>query len=121
MITPSQIGIGNAVTYIGGPGIFDRPVAAFFSSDDSTAFVVNCGAECGGTQASVQQYNLVTTLLCASVPSCVPGSNPANLAPQSAAGSVALVNGSTMYLAGTPGYLRRPAPERSRRPPLADC
>jgi hypothetical protein len=105
VITPSQIGIGNAVTYIGGPGIFDRPVAAFFSSDDSTAFIVSCGAECGGTQASVQQYNLVTDTLITSVPSCVPnpGSNPVTCAQNSpAAGSMALVNGSTMYLAGTP-------------------
>jgi len=45
VITPSNVGSGNAVTYIGG---FDRPVAAFFSTDDNTAFVVNCGAECGG-------------------------------------------------------------------------
>ncbi len=103
VITPSQIGIGNPVTYIGGPGIFDRPVAAFFSSDDSTAYVVSCGAECGGSQASVQQYNLVTNQLVASVPACIPnpGSNPVTcLGP--AAGSVALLNGSTMYLAGTP-------------------
>ena len=98
VITPTLIGIGNAVSYIGGPGIFDRPVAAFFSSDDSTAYVVSCGAECGGTQASVQQYNLVTNTLVASVPACapVPGALP------QCAGSIALVNGSTMYLAGTP-------------------
>jgi hypothetical protein len=105
VITPSQIGIGNAVTTIGGPGIFDRPVAAFFSNDDSTAYVVSCGAECGGIQASVQQFNLLTNTLVASVPACVPtpGTNPPQCAnPASAAGSVALVIGSTMYLAGTP-------------------
>ncbi len=97
VITPSNIGIPNtvAVTYIGGTGVFDRPVAAFFSSDDSTAYVVSCGAECGGTQASVQQFNLNTNTLVASVPACIPGS-------AQCAGSVALVNGSTMYLAGTP-------------------
>jgi hypothetical protein len=93
VITPSQIGIGNAVTYIGG---FDRPVAAFFSSDDSTAYVVSCGAECGGTQASVQQFNLTNnTLVGSSVPVCTPDKTQC-------AGSVALLNGSTMYLAGTP-------------------
>jgi len=103
VITPSQIGIGNALSYIGGPGTFDRPVAAFFSSDDSTAWVVSCGAECGGTQASVQQFNLTTNTLVASVPACVPvpGTTPPQCA-GAAAGSVALVNGSTMYLAGTP-------------------
>ena len=95
VITPSQIGIGNAVTYVGGPGVFDRPVAAFFSSDDSTAYVVSCGAECGGTQASVQQFDLNTNTLVASVPACAPGTTQC-------AGTVALLNGSTMYLAGTP-------------------
>ena len=97
LITPSNIGIPNtvAVTYIGGTGVFDRPVAAFFSSDDTIAYVVSCGAECGGTQASVQQFNLLTNTLVASVPACTPGT-------AQCAGSVALINGSTMYLAGTP-------------------
>jgi hypothetical protein len=99
VITPSLIGIGNAVSYIGGTGTFDRPVAAFFSSDDSTAYIVSCGAECGGIQASVQQYNLVTNTLVTSVPACVPLPNSNT---PSCAGSEALVIGSTMYLAGTP-------------------
>jgi hypothetical protein len=107
VITPSQIGIGNpVVTLIGGPGVFDRPVAAFFSSDDSTAYVLSCGAECGGTQAGVQQFNMLTSTLVASVPACVPvpGSNPITCS-SLAAGSEALVNGSTMYIAGTPPYV----------------
>lgn len=103
VITPSNIGISNAVAYIGGVGVFDHPVAAFFSSDDSTAYILSCGAECGGKQASVQQFNLNTNTLVASVPVCVPvsGTNPPTCAGP-AAGSVALVNGSTMYVAGTP-------------------
>jgi len=92
VITPSNIGIGNAVTYIGG---FDRPVQAFFSPDDSTAYVVNCGAECGGTTASVQQLNLANGTLGSYVAVCTPN-------PTQCAATVALVNGSTMYLAGTP-------------------
>ena len=32
---------------------FDRPVSAFFTSDDSKAFILSCGAECGGTTARV--------------------------------------------------------------------
>lgn len=85
LITPSQIGIGTSVTYVGG---FDRPVAAFFSSDNITAYIVNCGAECGGVQASVQQFNLTTNVVGAALP--LP------------AATVALVNNSTMYVAGTP-------------------
>jgi len=92
VITPSNIGIGNAVTYIGG---FDRPVQAFFSPDDSTAYVVNCGAECGGTTASVQQLNLANGTLGSYVAVCTPN-------PTQCAATVALVSGSTMYLAGTP-------------------
>jgi hypothetical protein len=94
VITTSLIAIGNAVTYIGGPGVFDRPVAAFFSSDDSTAFVLSCGAECGGTQASVQQFNLITNTF-TSVPVCTPDKTQC-------AGSTFLVSGQTMYIAGTP-------------------
>jgi hypothetical protein len=32
---------------------FDRPIKAVFSSDGSTAYVLNCGPECGGNQAGV--------------------------------------------------------------------
>ena len=107
VITPTQIGLGNgvsAVTYIGGQGVFDHPIAAFFSSDDSTAYILSCGAECGGTQASLQQYNLNTNTLVTSVPLCVPSGNAQQPCASLAAGSVALVNGSTMYVAGTPPY-----------------
>jgi hypothetical protein len=90
VITPTNIGTGNAVTLIGG---FDRPVAAFFTSDDSTAYVINCGAECGGTQASVQKVDFTVT-------QCLPtGVCPAVPVP---AATVAVINNSTLYLAGTP-------------------
>jgi hypothetical protein len=85
VITPSDIGTQtNPVVLVPG---FDRPVAAFFSPDDNTAFVINCGAECGGTQASVQPIDLTTS---------TPG-----VAVDLPAASVALVSGTTMYLAGS--------------------
>jgi hypothetical protein len=37
----------------GNPLSFDRPVKAVFSADGSTAFILNCGPECGGTASSV--------------------------------------------------------------------
>lgn len=37
----------------GAPLIFDRPVKAVFSPDGSTAYVLNCGAECGGSTSSI--------------------------------------------------------------------
>ncbi len=105
VITPSNIEIPNAVavTYVSG---FDRPVQAFFSSDDSNAYVVNCGAECGGNTASVEQFSLIDNTLSSYVPACVPipATNPVQCS-SLAAGSFALLNGSTMYLAGTPPYV----------------
>ncbi|MGA8619236.1 MAG: hypothetical protein WB660_12045 [Candidatus Sulfotelmatobacter sp.] len=77
-------GVPLASTVVG----FDRPVYAVFSSDGSTAYILNCGAECGGTQASVQTLTLATLTLGTPVPVD--------------AATVALLNGSTLYVAGTP-------------------
>jgi hypothetical protein len=60
VVYPLNLNLGSPLTAtISG---FDRPVNAVFSSDGSTAYVLNCGAECGGTQASVQVVNTSTTL-----------------------------------------------------------
>ncbi|MFY9674150.1 MAG: hypothetical protein WB817_12155 [Terriglobales bacterium] len=94
VITPSDIGVSPCPA-IPVPG-FDRPVQAYFTPDDTTAYVINCGAECGGTQASVQPFDLS---------SCDPNSltcNPPGVAVPVPAATEALVDGSTMYLAGTP-------------------
>jgi hypothetical protein len=92
VITPSNVGTASpVVTFVTGigPTAFDHPVWAFFNSDDTTAYVVNCGAECGGTQASVQTLDLTTNPPTPGTPVPVP------------AATVAFVNNSTMYLAGT--------------------
>lgn len=92
VITPSDIGIPgkNPVSYI---CCFDSPVWALFSPDDTTAYVLNCGPECGGTQASIQKVDLTLT-------QCLPsGVCPAVSVP---AATVAMLSGSTLYLAGTP-------------------
>jgi hypothetical protein len=39
--------------YYGAPLTFDRPVKAVFSADGGTAYVMNCGPECGGTASSI--------------------------------------------------------------------
>jgi len=49
---------GNTVVCTSVSG-FDRPVFAVVNQ--TTAYVLNCGAECGGTQASVQVVDLSTT------------------------------------------------------------
>ena len=91
VITPSNIGIPGAtvVTTVSG---FDHPVAAFFSSDDTSAYVLNCGPECGGTQASIQPVDLTTTPPTPGTAVPVPGGATVGL----------VVNSSTMYVAGTP-------------------
>lgn len=39
--------------YYGTPLVFDHPIKAVFSADGGTAYVLNCGPECGGTTASM--------------------------------------------------------------------
>jgi hypothetical protein len=87
IMSPLLVNSGNPVTStLSG---FDRPVNAVFSTDGTTAYVLNCGAQCGGTQASVQVVNLSTTTptLGALIP--VNGA------------TVGFIAGSTLYVAGT--------------------
>ena len=68
-----------------------RPVNAFFSTDSNTAYVINCGPECGSTAGppSVSQLDIASQTIKATV--AVGGA------------SVGLLNGTTLYVAGTPG------------------
>jgi hypothetical protein len=87
----------------GAPLNFDRPVKAVFSSDGGTAYVLNCGPECGGTASSVsplpvapmifltgqQSGTLPTTAALGASTVLIPGGS-----------SNALVTSSTMYVVG---------------------
>lgn len=70
---------------------FARPVNAFFSSDSSTAYVINCGQECGSTAGSpsVMRFSVASQTITATVP--VGGA------------TVGLLKGTTLYVAGYPG------------------
>lgn len=78
----------------------DRPVGAYFSLDGTTAYVLNCGQECGGNassitmmpQGSLRVDNYPTTT---PYPSPVTGSIPV---PGGA--TVSLADGTTLYVAG---------------------
>jgi hypothetical protein len=85
VVSPLLLNSGSPVTMT-VPG-FDRPVYGFFSG--SNVYILNCGAQCGGTQASVQVLNLGAT----------PPSAGA-VVPVDAA-TIGLINGSTLYVAGT--------------------
>jgi DNA-binding beta-propeller fold protein YncE len=69
---------------------FDRPVFATFASDGSTAFVLNCGPECGGVSAGVAVLDMTASPPAVRSNVVVPGG-----------ATVALLNGTTLYVAGT--------------------
>jgi len=69
---------------------FDKPVSAVFSTDGTKAYILNCGAECGGTTASVTMVDLTTTPPTPGAPIPVAGA------------TTGLLNGNTLYVAGTP-------------------
>jgi hypothetical protein len=50
---PQNLPVYCAFAVNPGPVGFDRPTKAVFSSDGSSAYVVDCGPECGGTAAGV--------------------------------------------------------------------
>ncbi len=80
---------------------FDRPVKAVFSSDGSTAYVVNCGPECGGTAAGIVTVPLLGNALNTGVtgPSAI-GLRPASVIATPGGATNALQNGTLLYVAG---------------------
>ena len=87
IVSPLNLNTTLPVTTV-VPG-FDRPVYGFFSADGSTAYILNCGAQCLGKQASVQILNLGTTPTAG-----------ASVAVDGA--TMGLISGSTLFVAGTP-------------------
>src|SRR5437899_1688586 len=68
----------------------DQPITAVFGTSDTQAFILNCGAECGGTAASVVSLDFS-------------GAAPVFSAPiPVAAATSGLLNGANLYVAGTP-------------------
>lgn len=67
----------------------DEPFTAVFGSSETQAFVMNCGAECGGTAASVTFVDFTGGAQNVSAAVPVPGATSG------------LLNGSTLYVAGT--------------------
>jgi hypothetical protein len=89
---PLLLNTGNPVTTTVTACAGCRPAYAIFSSDGGTAYILNCGAECGGTQGgagvqpSVQTLDMSTLTLGTSV--FVDGA------------TIAYLTGSTLYVAG---------------------
>lgn len=70
----------------------DQPFNAVFNGNETQAFILNCGAECGGTNASVTfaDFTNPTATFAPILPISVPGA------------TVGLINGTNLYVAGTP-------------------
>lgn len=78
----------NTVTTVLGGGVLDQPVSAVFSSDNSVAYILSCGPECGGAAASVTLLTMSSQTLGA--PLLLPGG-----------ATTGFLNGSTLYVAGS--------------------
>ncbi|HYN15673.1 MAG TPA: hypothetical protein VES66_07795 [Terriglobales bacterium] len=89
----TQLGAADCVKASLPKNCFDRPVSAVFSTDGNTAYVFNCGPECQGMTASVTVLNVAGT-----------SPAPTNYIPfpATAAATVGLLSGSTLFVAGTP-------------------
>ena len=91
VLAPAFISTGNALTAVtAAPGTFDKPVWAVFSSDGSTAYVMNCGPECGGSAAGIVAIDMTQNPPVAGAPVAVP------------AATTGLISGGNLYVAGTP-------------------
>jgi hypothetical protein len=79
---------------------FDRPNGAYFSLDGSTAYVLNCGTECGGTTSSLTLLQ-TGALLMTTYPTSTNYASPVTGSiPVPGGATVALSDGSTLYVAG---------------------
>ena len=82
------------------PVAFDRPVSAVFDQSGSTAYILNCGPQCGGGGVG----SCLTFTLCTSVSILDMTQNPpalVNTVPVPAA-TIGLLQGTSLYIAGTP-------------------
>lgn len=80
---------------------FDNPIKAVFSPDGSTAYVIDCGPECGGTTAGVT----VIPITASSLNTNTSGAKGIALVAQSniavpGGATNGIFNGNTLYLAG---------------------
>jgi hypothetical protein len=93
VLVPVLISSDPVNALIAVSGTFDKPVWAVFSSDGSTAYVMNCGPECGGTGATASVAVIDMTLPTPTVTADVPVTGGA---------TTGLLTGGNLYVAGTP-------------------
>lgn len=89
--------------YYGAPLTFDRPIKAVFSPDGSTAYILSCGPECGGTTAAYTRVPIAPMIfLVGQASGLLPASSALSslTVPIPGGASNALVDSSTMYVVG---------------------
>jgi hypothetical protein len=103
VITPPAIGTNQSaiVTPIQNSAAFDHPVGAVFSSDGNTAYILNCGPECNGAQASVTPFDINSGTPLA--PILVDGA------------TAALISGTNLFIAGSNPASACTAPTQATR------
>ena len=94
-------------------GTYDRPIDASFSLDGNSVYVLNCGPECGGTKSGITVLqtgallsDVIPTIdpLSPSAPSPLSNIGVPNPVPIPGGATVALSNGTTLYVAGQSLY-----------------
>lgn len=111
LLTPSLIGTGTqssaqipcsstqtAACLIAGS--FDRPTFAVFNPSGTTAYILNCGQRCGGTNSGAcLTFTSCTTVSALDMTQTPPVQGNSTAVPAS---TVALLLGNNLYVAGTP-------------------
>jgi len=85
---------------------FDQPITGVFNNSETQAFILNCGAQCGGTAASVVSVDFSAT--------------PATFGPVISvpAAATGFLDGNSLFVAGTPAT---PPTGPSAACPLSRC
>lgn len=88
-----------AVCTISGVGL-DRPIWGVFAPSGATAYVMNCGQECGGAGAGAcMTFNSCTTISTLDMTQTPPALGNSVAVP---AASIGLLQGNNLFVAGTP-------------------
>jgi hypothetical protein len=100
LLTPSLIGASGQPNTISQctttqvpactlPATFDRPISAVFDPSSTTAYILNCGPECGGITAGITAIDMTN-----------PG-NPVLANQPVSAATVGFLEGTQLFVAGT--------------------
>ena len=99
--------VDSTGTPYGAPLTFDRPIKAVFSNDGGTAYILNCGPECGGKASSVSLLPVGPMIFQPNQGSGkLPTTGSFTTIPVPGGASNALVANTTMYVVG-----QRPMPD----------